>query len=82
MPSFHTSLIVWGAWFFLVLGSFLVLEIFALSDRVAWNTLTWTFRQLFTRNQLFGLAFVAGAAALVVHMFWKRVKRDEPEGRN
>lgn len=82
MTAFHTSLLIWGTWFGLVLGSFLVLEMFALSDRVAWNTLTWTFRQLFTRNQLFGMATVALMAAFVVHLFWKRDKRDDPEGRN
>lgn len=81
MSPFAWSLIVWGIWLVLVVSSFLSLEILALEDVGPWNTLTWTLRQMFVRSQLFGLVFVGLVAAFITHLFWKRAKRDEREGR-
>jgi len=82
VTAFHTSITVWGIWFALTLGSFLTLELLGLSDRVGWNSLTWTIRQLFARNQLWGLAFAAALVVFAVHLFWTRDKKNDPEGRN
>lgn len=80
MSPFAWSLAVWGAWLIAAAGSFLLLEVLALHDVGAWNTLTWTLRQMFARSQLFGLVFVGLIAAFVAHLFWKRAKRNEIEG--
>jgi uncharacterized membrane protein YGL010W len=74
------SFLVWGIWFVATLSTFLVLEIPAAKDYTAWNTLTWTIRQLFARSQLIGLVFVGWIAVFVTHLFWKRSGKDEPEG--
>jgi hypothetical protein len=37
---------------------------------------------MFARSQLFGLVFVGLVAAFIAHLFWKRAKKNEPEGRN
>lgn len=80
MSPFAWSLAVWGAWLVAAVGSFLLLEVLALKDVGAWNTLTWTIRQMMARSQLFGLVFVGLIAAFVAHIFWKRAKRNEIEG--
>ena len=82
MTPYQTSWLIWGAWLACVIGSFLLLEIPAVRDVVPWNTMTWTYRQTFTRHQWFGLLFVGFLAVLTAHMFWKRAKKNDPEGRN
>ena len=82
MTPFHWSLLVWGIWTALVVGTFLALELPAVADDTPWNTLTWTLRQMFARSQLFGLVFVGLLAAFVAHLFWKRAKKNEVEGRH
>lgn len=82
MSAFQISLIVWGTWLSVTVVSFLALELPAVGDATPWNTLTWTFRQMFARYQGFGLIFVGLVAAFVAHLFWKRARKDEPEGKS
>lgn len=86
MTAFHWSLTVWLSWAAL----FLVLEIVGLTDRVPWNSLSWTAWQIQARWPITGLAFAGGLFVLLLHIVlpghWPRRDNkypevDEPEGK-
>lgn len=80
--GYHASLAVWSAWIL----SFATIELSAVSDRVHWNTLSWTAWELQSKSGVFSVAFVGGLAVLMYHIAFKfpRKKTFEqgPEGRN
>ena len=78
MTEWHSSLLAWG----LVALVVLTAELLALSDRVPWNTLTWTIRQTFAHwGQAAYLPFFGLLAVFAAHIVYKRAKKDQPEGK-
>ena len=79
MTDFHRSLLVWGLVALLVL----VVELLAWSDRVPWNSLTWTIRQTFAHyGQAAYLPFFGLLAVFAAHIVYRKSKKDQPEGKN
>ena len=78
MTAWHSSALTWGLVALLVL----TVELAGWSDRVPWNTLTWTIRQTFAHyGQLATLGFVAAMAVFVAHILYRKSKKDQPEGK-
>jgi hypothetical protein len=68
MSPFHWSLAIWAAWGL----AFLILELLAVSDRVPWNTLSWTSWQIQARGPGFlSLAAAGGLFVLLLHIVFK-----------
>jgi hypothetical protein len=81
VSTFAVSLTV----FITVAALVLAVELAGLSDRVPWNSLTWTLGQLMARSWGF-VVYPAIAAGLLIFLLHigkhQHDKRDEPEGRN
>jgi hypothetical protein len=81
MSAFYTSLLVYG-WLALAV---LAAELLGLSDRVPWNSLTWTIGQLMARHWGY-VVFPAISSLLLIFLLHIKKHNDdkpnEPEGRN
>jgi hypothetical protein len=78
VSAFHASLLVWGSLAVLVLGA----ELVALSDRVVWNSLSWTLWQLMARSFVVLPLLLSLLLVFALHIGRRHPKRDDPEGRN